>query len=85
MGLILLKHLKSGLSSAKVYYMSLISELATNTSEAIEELASSQVSKPETYTTGNVIVTDTDGSFIDGGVKISVVSGKVKLTYDDGT
>ena len=84
MSLISLAHLRNGLSSARLHYTQLISDLATATDEAIEELSKSQISKPETFTAGNVLVTDTDGNFVDGGVSISIVSGKVRITYDDG-
>ena len=84
MSLISLTHLRNGLSSARLHYTQLVSDLATATDEAIEELSKSQISRPETFTEGNVLVTDSEGNFVDGGIKISIVSGKVRITYDDG-
>jgi hypothetical protein len=38
---------------------------------------------PSTFSEGNICVFDSDGNYVDGGIKFSIVDGGLVVTYDD--
>ena len=44
----------------------------------------SAVTKPDTYTRGNLMAFNTNGNAVDSGLSFNVVDGILTITYDDG-